>query len=303
MTAVDLEFDQLNSTVDALRRSISNRMMYGVGKDAVTAHPHDWLHAAALAVRDRLVARWMKTTRLQYEQDVKRVYYLSMEFLIGRLLYERACSTSAYRDMRDALAGLGVDLDALRKIEPDAALGNGGLGRLAACFIESMATLGIPAFGYGIRYEYGMFRQSIAGRLAGRSAGQLAARRQPLGVPAARGRLHGSLRRPCRTVHDAAAAPTATGIRPRHVHAIAYDTAVVGLARPTASTRCACGRRAPPTHFDLDAFNRGDYAARSTRRTCRRTISRCSIRTTRRRPAANCACGRNTSSSRRACRI
>ena len=94
MTAVDLEFDQLNSTVDALRRSISNRMMYGVGKDAVTARPQDWLHAAALAVRDRLVARWMKTTRLQYEQDVKRVYYLSMEF--RRVLFRspRACNTN-----------------------------------------------------------------------------------------------------------------------------------------------------------------------------------------------------------------
>ena len=106
MTAVDLEFDQLNSTVDALRRSISNRMMYGVGKDAVTAHPHDWLHAAALAVRDRLVARWMKTTRLQYEQDVKRVYYLSMEFLIGRTFTNAVLALEVgvgFREVKDAL--------------------------------------------------------------------------------------------------------------------------------------------------------------------------------------------------------
>ena len=142
MTAVDLEFDQLNSTVDALRRSISNRMMYGVGKDAVTARPHDWLHAAALAVRDRLVARWMKTTRLQYEQDVKRVYYLSMEFLIGRTFTNALLALGIYEPMREALAGLGVDMEVLTDMEPDAALGNGGLGRLAACFLDSMATLG-----------------------------------------------------------------------------------------------------------------------------------------------------------------
>src|SRR6185312_8194156 len=161
MTAVDLEFDQLNSTVDALRRSISNRMVYGVGKDAVTARPQDWLNAAALAVRDRLVARWMKTTRQQYEQDVKRVYYLSMEFLIGRTFTNALLALGIYDQMKEALASLGVDMEAVIDLEPDAALGNGGLGRLAACFLDSMATLGLPGHGYGIRYDYGMFRQTI----------------------------------------------------------------------------------------------------------------------------------------------
>src|SRR6201996_6331615 len=147
MTAVEREFDQLNSTVDALRRSISNRLMYGVGKDAVTAQPRDWLHAAELAVRDRLVARWMRTTRLQYEQDVKRVYYLSMEFLIGRTFSNALLALGIHDQMKEALASLGVDMNTLEELEPDAALGNGGLGRLAACFLDSMATLGIPGFG------------------------------------------------------------------------------------------------------------------------------------------------------------
>lgn len=120
MTSVDLEFEQLNSTVDALRRSISNRLMYGVGKDAVTAQPRDWLHAAELAVRDRLVARWMKTTRQQYEQDVKRVYYLSMEFLIGRTFTNALLALGIHDEVRDALAGLGVDLNTL---EPGAGCG------------------------------------------------------------------------------------------------------------------------------------------------------------------------------------
>ena len=111
MTSVDLEFDQLNSTVDALRRSISNRLMYGVGKDAVTAQPRDWLHAVELAVRDRLVARWMRTTRQQYEQDVKRVYYLSMEFLIGRTFTNALLALGIHDEVRDALSGLGVDIN------------------------------------------------------------------------------------------------------------------------------------------------------------------------------------------------
>ncbi|HTI17425.1 MAG TPA: glycogen/starch/alpha-glucan phosphorylase, partial [Trinickia sp.] len=158
MTAVDLEFDQLSNTVDALRRSISNRLIYGVGKDAVAARPQDWLHAAALAVRDRLVARWMKTTRQQYEQDVRRVYYMSMEFLIGRTFTNALLALGIYDQMNQALASLGVDMASVAELEVDAALGNGGLGRLAACFLDSMATLAIPGFGYGIRYDYGMFR-------------------------------------------------------------------------------------------------------------------------------------------------
>src|SRR5689334_23691984 len=152
MTAVDLEFDQLNSTVEALRRSISNRLIYGVGKDAVAARPQDWLNAAALAVRDRLVARWMKTTRQQYEQDLKRVYYLSMEFLIGRTFTNALLALELQDIVKQALADFGVDIAAIAEREPDAALGNGGLGRLAACFLDSMATLGVPGFGYGIRY-------------------------------------------------------------------------------------------------------------------------------------------------------
>src|SRR5260370_2310413 len=121
MPAVDLEIDQLSSAVDALRRSICNRLMYGVGKDAVAARPQDWLNAAALAVRDRLVARWMKTTRQQSEQDVKRVYYLSMEFLIGRTFTNALLALGIHDEVRNALAGLGIDLNTLENLHPHAA--------------------------------------------------------------------------------------------------------------------------------------------------------------------------------------
>jgi starch phosphorylase len=127
----------------------------------------------ALVARDHIVDRWVDATRRTYRDGRKRVYYFSLEFLIGRLLFDALGNLGLTDVARAALRGLEVDLDRLRTLEPDAALGNGGLGRLAACFMESMATLGIPAHGYGIRYDHGIFRQ-VARRLAARAAGGLA---------------------------------------------------------------------------------------------------------------------------------
>ncbi len=145
----------------SLRRSISNHLLYTVGKDSVAASPRDWLYALSNAVRDRLVERWMDTTRRQYRQNVKRIYYLSMEFLPGRALSNALIALGLYDECHDALRELGLDIDELADLEPDPALGNGGLGRLAACFLDSMAALTLPGFGYGIRYEYGMFAQRV----------------------------------------------------------------------------------------------------------------------------------------------
>jgi starch phosphorylase len=147
--------------IATLRRTLVAKLTYAVGKDPIVASDRDWFVATALAVRDRIVDRWMPSTRAIYLQGRKRVYYLSQEFLIGRLLFDSLNNLGLTELIRSALAELGVDLDRLRNIEPDAALGNGGLGRLAACFMESMATLSIPAYGYGIRYDHGLFRQAI----------------------------------------------------------------------------------------------------------------------------------------------
>jgi starch phosphorylase len=126
------------------------------------AKPHDWLAATTLAVRDHAVDRWMTSTHETWEKGDKRIYYLSLEFLIGRLLRDSLCNLGLEAPVRAALASLNVELDAIAALEPDAALGNGGLGRLAACFMESMASVDLPAYGYGIRYVNGMFRQEIA---------------------------------------------------------------------------------------------------------------------------------------------
>src|SRR5205814_9784901 len=140
---------------------ILEKLTHSVGKDPIVAKNHDWLAATILALRDRIIDRWMATTRAAYRAEKKRVYYLSLEFLIGRLLRDclnNLCLTDAFKA---ALEKHDVSFDVIAELEPDAALGNGGLGRLAACFMERMATVGIPAYGYGIRYDNGLFRQTI----------------------------------------------------------------------------------------------------------------------------------------------
>jgi starch phosphorylase len=147
--------------VAAFRETVLAKLTYMVGKDPEHAREHDWYVAVALAVRDQIVNRWMEATRRTYRDGRKRVYYFSLEFLIGRLLMEALGNLGLVEVARDALRELGLDLDRVRRLEPDAALGNGGLGRLAACFMDSMGTLGIPAHGYGIRYDHGIFRQGL----------------------------------------------------------------------------------------------------------------------------------------------
>jgi starch phosphorylase len=145
-----------------IKGAILAKLRLTIGKDAGMATRHDWYMAAALALRDRIVHRWLSTEKLSYDAGSKRVYYFSLEFLIGRLFSDALNNMGLLPVFEAALGDLGVGLSELRKCEPDAALGNGGLGRLAACFMESMATLSIPAIGYGIRYDFGLFRQIIS---------------------------------------------------------------------------------------------------------------------------------------------
>ncbi|WP_419825560.1 glycogen/starch/alpha-glucan phosphorylase [Sphingomonas sp.] len=140
---------------------IVDTLVQRIGKDERAAKPHDWLAATVFTIRNQVIERWMESTRAAHRAGAKRVYYLSLEFLIGRLLRDTLSNLSAEGDVKAALESLGVDLAEIEAIEPDAALGNGGLGRLAACFMESLASLGLPAYGYGIRYVNGMFRQHI----------------------------------------------------------------------------------------------------------------------------------------------
>jgi len=159
--AQPLKYDFLGMDTESIRHSIANRLEYSVGKDPYTATTRDWFNVASYVVRDRLAERWMETMRSYYRENTKRVYYLSMEFLIGRTLMNSLLNMGIYDDAAKAFEEIGLNLDEICEAEPDAALGNGGLGRLAACFLDSLSTLGLPGYGYGIRYEFGMFHQKI----------------------------------------------------------------------------------------------------------------------------------------------
>src|SRR3989475_3058407 len=150
-----------NDDIDEIKSAVLAKLALELGKDASMATDRDWFVAAALTIRDRIVHRWLAVNRASHPQGLRRVYYRSLDFLIGRLFADGLCNLGWTETFRAALGDLGVDLTRLRAAEPDAALGHGGLGRLAACFMESMASLGIPACGYGIRYDHGLFRQVI----------------------------------------------------------------------------------------------------------------------------------------------
>ncbi|WP_142848770.1 glycogen/starch/alpha-glucan phosphorylase [Telmatospirillum sp. J64-1] len=150
-----------DAEVATIRKSLVNHLTYSVGKDPKSATTRDWFLATAYTVRDHMVERWMQTRRAYEEADAKRVYYLSMEFLMGRTLVNAMINLGIYDATCRAVAELGCDLEELQGWEVEAALGNGGLGRLAACLLDSLATLDMPGFGYGIRYEYGMFTQHL----------------------------------------------------------------------------------------------------------------------------------------------
>ncbi|NYD89795.1 starch phosphorylase [Sphingomonas melonis] len=159
--AAPTALDRSPSPTLALASAIVETLVHRIGKDAQAARPHDWLAATILTLRNEIIERWMQSTKEAHAAGAKRVYYLSLEFLIGRLLRDALSNLRHNDEVAEALASLGVNLAEIEQIEPDAALGNGGLGRLAACFMESLASLDLPAYGYGIRYVNGMFRQRL----------------------------------------------------------------------------------------------------------------------------------------------
>ena len=153
---------QLGMDATSLRDDIYRHLSYTLGRDQHSVNNRYRFNAVALAVRDRLMERWKATHEAYYRTDCKRGYYLSMEFLMGRALGNALINLGVEGATAEALRGLGHTLEEVAEQEGDAGLGNGGLGRLAACFLDSCATLQLPVFGYGIRYDYGMFRQRIA---------------------------------------------------------------------------------------------------------------------------------------------
>ncbi len=257
----------------ALKQRILSKLIYQVGKEPQRASPREWFVATAMAVRDNVVDDWQSGRRRVRGSGEKRVYYLSMEFLIGRLLADTLGNLGEVEMVREALSQLGVDFNQIRAQEPDPALGNGGLGRLAACYMESMATLGIPAYGYGIRYEHGLFRQLIiAGEQHEVPETWLAA-----GNPWEFPRPDLAFRIPFGGQVAVAAKPgggIAFSWQPSDtVFAVAYDTPVVGWRNGHANTLRLWSAVATDP-LALDAFNRGDHVGALGERVRAEAISR-----------------------------
>jgi len=145
----------------SLSNQFAEHLEFTLVKDKNTASGADAYYALSLAVRDRMVRNWLRTQKVYHDKDVKRVYYLSLEYLMGRILGNALINLDYYDECHDILERDGYDLEEIKEEELDMGLGNGGLGRLASCYLDSMATLQLPAFGYGIRYEYGIFEQDI----------------------------------------------------------------------------------------------------------------------------------------------
>jgi len=243
--------------IDAFKASVLAKLTLTIGKDGGAATPRDWFVATALALRDRVIHRWLAVNRVSHAEGRKRVYYLSLEFLIGRLFADVVENLRMTETVKAALGDLGVDIDRMRRAEPDAALGNGGLGRLAACLMESMASLGIPARGYGIRYDHGLFRQVI------RDGWQMefAENWLSFGNP-------WEFARPEFTydIHYGGRVETVAKGRRRYqqwipdetIEAVAYDTPVVGWrGRHVNPLRLWSARAVDPLR--LEVFNEGDH--------------------------------------------
>ena len=151
----------VESTPEGLKTSIGNHLRFTMATDLATASDRDWWVATCLAVRDRVLDLSSRTREVHRKENVRRLHYLSLEYLMGRLLENNLRNAGLYDATKQALGEMGKDLDALLNKEPDMGLGNGGLGRLAACFLDSLSTMNLPALGYGIHYEFGLFRQEI----------------------------------------------------------------------------------------------------------------------------------------------
>ena len=259
--------------VPEMRARIIDKLKYQVGKSPERANPRDWFMATAFAVRDSVLECWFQSRQRSVDGSAKRVYYLSLEFLIGRLLADTIGNLGLTPVVREALALEGVDFDELREREPDAALGNGGLGRLAACFMESMATLEINSFGYGIRYDHGLFKQKIIDGVQE----ELPEDWLSFGNPWEFERAEFSYR--IGFGGTVAATPDGTGNTRYTWHpgeqilALAYDTPVIGGGgRHANALRLWSARALTPLH--LDAFNRGDHEGAQRDRVRTEAVSR-----------------------------
>ena len=244
-----------SASVDALQAAYQRHLRLDHVVEPATAGDRQRFAAMASAIRDQLTERWLETIRTHEHSNPKRVYYLSLEYLLGRSLEGHIASLEIEPQVRAVLAREGLDLERLAETEPDAGLGNGGLGRLAACFLDSLATLGIPAIGYGLRYEYGIFRQEIADGEQVERPDNWLRRPDPWEVV----RNEETVETVIHCAYDFEQGFGGTAIhRPATLRGIPYDRPVIGYGGNVINT-LRLWEATSPDYFDLNEFNHGDF--------------------------------------------
>ncbi len=260
-------------TTPGLVKAFLENRQYALSKDQYSATPDDNFWAAAFAVRERIVERWIHTQQRYHKENAKRVYYLSMEFLIGRLLGNYIYNLGIEGPFQEAIERLGLDLEDLRERERDAGLGNGGLGRLAACFLDSMATLGLPAHGYGIRFDYGIFHQKIRDGYQVELPDEWLYRGTPWEFArpeyAVTVRFYGRVE--TRTLRDGRT--VVEWLDTDDVQAVPYDFPIPGYKNDVVNTLRLWSARSTE-QFDFDYFKNGDYEQAVHRKILSEVISK-----------------------------
>ncbi|AFY62745.1 glycogen/starch/alpha-glucan phosphorylase [Synechococcus sp. PCC 6312] len=265
--------DRTGMTVGTLKRAFLDNLHYIQGKDAYFATAYDYYMALAYTVRDRLVHRRIKTAQAYYEKDAKMVYYLSAEFLIGRLLLNNLINVGLYEQAKQAMADFGLDLTELMDREAEPGLGNGGLGRLAACFLDSLATLEIPAIGYGIRYEFGIFEQQISGGWQQEVPDNWLRFGNPWEIARPDYNVEVKFGGHTEAFTDAQGRYRVRWIAETTVFGTPYDTPVAGYKNNTVNTLRLWSAKAGED-FNLQVFNAGDYTQAVANKTFSENISK-----------------------------
>lgn len=257
----------------SLVTQFAERLEFDLVKDRTTVTDHDILEAISMAIRDRLTRNWLKTQHEYNENNVKKVHYLSLEFLMGSLLGNSLINLGLYEETRKLLEGFGYDLDKIMREEPDMGLGNGGLGRLAACYMESLATLELPAYGYGILYEYGIFEQDIENGYQIEKPDHWLRYGNPWKVVRPEFTYTVKFNGSVSTYFDETGRTRYNWINTDDVLAIANDVPVPGYQNRTVNT-LRLWQAKSTDEFNLNNFNQGNYLSAVENKNLSETISK-----------------------------
>lgn len=272
-TAVKVEDDRTGMTIPTLRRALEDNLYYAIGKFPEIANKRDFYMMLAYTVRDRLLQRWLNTLETYIRKDVRVVCYLSAEFLMGPHLQNAMVNMGVEEQMDKALEASGLNMQELIEQEDEPGLGNGGLGRLAACYLDSLATLEIPTIGYGIRYEYGIFDQEIKDGWQVEITDKWLRFGNPWEIARPTSAVPIKYGGYTRRYKDAEGRDRVEWVADRIVNAVPYDTPIPGYKNNTANN-LRLWRAESPESLNLQAFNRGDYTGAVTEKIASETISK-----------------------------